>query len=465
MYGSGTSLAILALLCLTVSGPAQSQRDLHLERDPEPRRMALVIGNANYPGHKLVNPVHDAEDMKAALERIGFTVRLGKDLSKQAMQDQVKRFLGDLQDGDVALFYFSGHGMELDDENLLVPTDFPDALPRPSEAKAASFAFDDVQRSLEQSKARLSILVMDACRSNPYRGHSRAWDQGLAPVDAGLGSYVAFAASPGQTADDNSAERNGLFTKFLLEELGKQPPLSQLFRQVRDDVYQASGKRQRPYLVDQVTGDLMFRALPQGQPAAAPAPSGASPLPQDGMEDGLRLYRQGKCADALKLFDRAIREHPQDAFAQNATGVAYVCLKQYSLAIPRFDMAVKLRPDFAEAYLNRGAAYSAEGQYDLAVENFDWAVEEEPWNPVFYTRRGQANFSLRKYDEALADFNRAIELNPAGADAFHGRGQVRERQGHYAEAADDFVAALDRNANLAAAKQDLDRVRKRLSIR
>jgi tetratricopeptide (TPR) repeat protein len=96
------------------------------------------------------------------------------------------------------------------------------------------------------------------------------------------------------------------------------------------------------------------------------------------------------------------------------------------------------------------------------VENFDWAVEEEPWNPVFFTRRGQANFNLRKYDEALADFDRAVELNPAGAEAFHGRGQVRERQGHYAEAVDDFRAALERNTNLIAAKQDLERVSKRL---
>jgi hypothetical protein len=125
MFGSGAMVAILGLLCLSLPGLAQSQRDLSIERIPEPRRIALVIGNANYPAHKLVNPVHDAEDMKAALERLGFTVRLGKDLSKQAMQDQVKKFLGDLRDGDVALFYYSGHGMELDGENLLVPTDFP----------------------------------------------------------------------------------------------------------------------------------------------------------------------------------------------------------------------------------------------------------------------------------------------------------------------------------------------------
>jgi tetratricopeptide (TPR) repeat protein len=458
-------VAILGFVYLGHTAPAQSQRDLVAERIPEGRRVALVIGNANYPGHMLVNPVHDAEDMRAALERIGFKVSMGKDLSRQAMQDQVAKFVGDLRDGDIALFYYSGHGMELDGENMLVPTDFPRTMPQPNEAKAAVFSFEDVQRSLERSKAQLSILVMDACRTNPYHRTTRAWDQGLAPVEAALGSYVAFAASPGQTADDNSAERNGLFTKFLLQVLAQPPPLSQVFRQVRDDVYEASGKRQRPFLVDQVTGDFTFRAAAQTSASATPRPSDPAPAPQGPMEEGLRLYRQGNCDGALKLFDRAIRESPQDPFAQNATGVAYVCLKQYSLAIPRFDMAIRLRPAFAEAYMNRGAAYSTEGQYDLAVENFDWAVEQEPWNAVFFTRRGQANFQLRKYEEALADFNRAIELNPAGADAFHGRGQVRERQGHYAEAVDDFTAAVERNGNLTAAKQDLERVRKRLSIR
>jgi tetratricopeptide (TPR) repeat protein len=375
------------------------------------------------------------------------------------MLDEVTHFAANLQAGDVALFYFSGHGMEIDGENLLVPTDFPQVVPaRPADTKAASVPFDNVQKALEQSKARLNIMVLDACRTSPYRRSERAWDSGgLAPVEATLGSYVAFSASPGQTADDNSGERNGLFTKFLLQVLAQQPPpLSQAFRKVRDEVYHASGERQRPFLVDQVTGDFTF--LRVSGSASQPAPQ----APPDPMQEGLRLYREGNCAGALKIFDQAVREHPQDPFAQNAAGVAYLCLKQYSLAVPRFDMAVHLRPAFAEAYLNRGTAYSAIGQYELAVENFDWAVEQEPWNGVFFTRRGQANFSLRKYDEAMADFNRAVELNPLDAAAFHGRGQVKERQGHYAEAAADYQAALARNANLTAASQDLARVRARL---
>lgn len=460
--GRGT-LTLFGLLCLCLPASAQPTRDLMLERVSEGNRVALVIGNANYPGHRLANPLHDAEDVAAALAKTGFSVSVGKDASLEAMRGLVARFAGILHDGDIALFYFSGHGIEIDGQNLLVPADFPQVVPKlAADTKAAALPFDDVQHALEQSRASLSILVIDACRTNPYRGNARAWDQGgPAPVEAGLGSYVAFAASPGQTADDNSGERNGLFTKFLLKTLKRDPPpLSQVFRQVRDMVYEASGKRQRPYLVDQMIGDFLF---PGSARPAGPASQNAVPAPPDPMRDGLLRYRQGRCDEALKLFDQASREHPQNPFAQNAVGVAYVCLKKYSLAIPRFDMAVQLLPTFAEAYLNRGSAYSAAGEYDLAVENFDWAIEQEPWNSLFLRRRGEANFNIRKYEEALGDFDRAIELDPAGAAAFHGRGLVLERQGHYREAAAALTAALERNSTLPAATQDLDRVNKRLS--
>jgi uncharacterized caspase-like protein len=177
-------------------------------------------------------------------------------------------------------------------------------MPPPGEVGTASFLFDDVQKAMEQSKARLSILVMDACRSNPYRSATRAWDQGLAPVDAGLGSYIAFAAGPGQTADDNPGERNGLFTKFLLKELQQQQPLSQVFRRVRDAVYEASGKRQRPYLVDQIIGDLLFRAPAPIQADSAPSPTDRALPAQDSMAGGLGLYRQGKCVNILRTLSR-----------------------------------------------------------------------------------------------------------------------------------------------------------------
>src|SRR5437762_1928827 len=223
---------------------AQSDRRPARQDAVTQRRVALVIGNAKYEASPLINPTHDAEDMKNALERLGFTVTIGTDLSLRAMNQAISQFVGGLRKGDVALFYYSGHGLQIDGENLLVPVDFNARLA--AEAKNSSIAFDDLQTKLEKSEASLSILIMDACRVNPFRATRGLLSQGMAPVEARMGSYIAFAASPGQTADDNATERNGLFTKFLLASLRQPPPLSQLFRQVRDEVSKASRQYQMP---------------------------------------------------------------------------------------------------------------------------------------------------------------------------------------------------------------------------
>jgi tetratricopeptide (TPR) repeat protein len=378
------------------------------------------------------------------------------------MQQRIERFLAGVHAGDVALLYYSGHGMQIDGENLLVPVDFPD--PPESQAPNACIRLDKVQRDMEKAAAGLSIVIMDACRDNPYK-HGRAWARGMAPPEAGLGSYVAFAASPGHTADDNSSERNGLFTKYLLAGLNNPPPLSQLFRGVRDAVYQSSNRYQQPYLVDQVIGDFWFRKSAAVAAAVTEQPQQTTPRAEGLLEEGVNLYYRGMCVEALERFDRAVRMEPENAFAQNAAGMAYLCRSQYAPAIERFNMAIQLQPAMAAAYLNRGSAYMTAAKFELAVEDFSWAIDQDPDNPVVYVRRGRARFNMRKYDEALADFRKAIELNPADAEAFHGRGQVLQRLGRYKEAETDYVAALERKRNFPDARRDLDAVQQRLGRR
>ncbi|OLE57097.1 MAG: hypothetical protein AUI36_14995 [Cyanobacteria bacterium 13_1_40CM_2_61_4] len=373
------------------------------------------------------------------------------------MDQAIAKFVGELRKGDVALFYYSGHGMQIDGENLLVPVDFAARLA--SEAKQSCIRFDELQRSLEKSAAGLSILVMDACRSNPFRGTRGLLSQGMAPVEPRMGSYIAFAASPGQTADDNSTERNGLFTKFLLESLRQPPPLSQLFRGVRDAVYTASRQHQMPAIQDQILGDFFF--VPPAA-AAAPAPPKTT---VDLLEAGRTLFAQGKCAEALDYFDRAVRSDPQNAFAHNAAGLAYVCQNLQTSAIRSFNAAISLRPDLASAYLNRGNVYMTAGSYRLAAQDFEWAIDQEPQNSVYLTRRGYAYFGDRKYDEAMADFNRAAEVNPSDAEALYGRGQVRQRLGRYREAVDDYRAALERKPTLAGVKESLSTAEQQLRRR
>jgi Caspase domain len=110
--GRGTLTLTISLLGVWLLASAQPTRDLMLERVSGGHRVALVIGNANYRGHTLANPLHDAEDIAAVLAKAGFSVSVGKDVSRQAMRDLVSKFVGALHDGDIALFYFSASSAE-----------------------------------------------------------------------------------------------------------------------------------------------------------------------------------------------------------------------------------------------------------------------------------------------------------------------------------------------------------------
>jgi tetratricopeptide (TPR) repeat protein len=454
-----TSLAGLCCLWSISEAAGQTTPAAVSDSGAIKRRMALVIGNAAYKRQPLVNPIHDAQDMKTALERVGFTVTYGADLSHQKMESQIASFTKSLRSGDLALFYYSGHGMQIDGENLLVPVDF--VLESEAASKEHCSRFNSVQRQLEQSGAALSVLVMDACRTNPFH-RTRDWGRGLAPAEASLGTYLAFAASPGQAADDNPEERNGLFTKYLLESLQQPPPLSQIFRRVRDAVHIASNRAQTPFVQDQMIGDFLFTRTPSPAPASNPQKGGATPVATSRLQEAMKLYHQGNCLEAARLFDLVVRANPENAQAQSAAGVAYACQKLYTQAIPRYSMAIQIDPTLAAAYHNRGVAYMITSSYQLAVEDFDWAVQEEPTNSQNYTRLGEAHFRLRQYEDALKDFNQAIALNSSDAEAFHGLGQVLQRQGKYIDAIIAYDEALARKANFSEAIQDRESAVKRV---
>ena len=453
-------LALIGIFVLSLPGLAgQSDRAASVsDIAVAGRKVALVIGNKDYRPRALVNPLNDATDMKAALERFGFAVTMRPNLAMRAMDEAISKFVAELRKGDVALFYFSGHGMQIDGENLLLPIDF-DALSA-EDSKKNSIRFDDIQRLLEKSPALLSILVMDACRNNPFLTTRGLIAQGMAPVEARMGSYVVFAASPGQTADDNPRERNGLFTKFLLENLRDPPALSQLFRRVRDAVYKESQHYQMPAIQDQILGDFYF--VP---PVVATTSVAAKKSVNDLLEEGKILYAEGKCEAANEYFQRAVRSEPENAFAHNAVGLAYVCRSLRASAIQSFNMAITLSPDMASAYFNRGNVYKAEGRYKLAVQDFDWAIEQESRNSLYLTRRGDAYFRDRKYDEAIADFNHAIELNSSDAEALYGRGQVRHRLGQYREAIEDYQAAKKLKPTLPGLQESLQSAEQQLRFR
>jgi uncharacterized caspase-like protein len=183
------------------------------------RKMAaLVFGNSAYPGNDLVNPVNDATDLGAKLQSYGFNAIVAKDRSVQDMEKDLKEFGKLLATHDVGLFFFAGHGMQIEGSNYLLALNT--ALDSETDAKYSSLPLDKVVDVMAKSQASTKIIILDACRNNPWE---RKWQRapglrGLASVYAPKGTIIGFATSPGEVASDGTG-RNGTYTAALLQHI------------------------------------------------------------------------------------------------------------------------------------------------------------------------------------------------------------------------------------------------------
>jgi len=270
---------LLLMISLAALSPAQDRRLQHIVAR---KQVALVIGNAAYANQPLRNPVHDAQAIAGRLRELNFDVVLVTDASRKAMGLAIDQFVGRLGAGDVAFFYYAGHGVQVDGENYLIPVDFQGQ--NETDVRYDAHSAGRIQERMERSGAQLNILVLDACRNNPYRSGMRGGTDGLAAMSPGRGTFIAFATAPGHTAGDNPSGRNGLFTQYLLEALSVGGlGLDDVFNLVRERVDAASASQQLPWSLSSVVGRYSF--LPgEAAPApavTAPAIMGHAPQPGD----------------------------------------------------------------------------------------------------------------------------------------------------------------------------------------
>jgi Caspase domain len=252
------------------------------------KRVALVVGNSAYVhANALPNPVNDAGDMAKALSGVGFDVILGLDLSKSAFDGKVRDFARALEKADVGLFFYAGHGLQTAGKNHLVPVDAKLQVVRDLDFEAISLDFVLKQMELDRD-GKINIVFLDACRDNPLARNlarslgtrSAAIGQGLAQVEAGVGTFIAFSTQPGSVALDGEG-RNSPFTAALVKDL-RLPDrnLTAVMIEVRKDVLAVTGGRQVPWDQSALTGDFYF------QLAAAP---GTLPRPDaDAVQRRLR---------------------------------------------------------------------------------------------------------------------------------------------------------------------------------
>jgi len=254
--------SLFILLIASFGIKAQKTRELTQDDDDSKpqKRTALVIGNADYTvARKLANSSNDATDMANSLRGLGFDVVSGVNLNLKQMNDKVREFGDKLKaNGGVGLFYYAGHGIQVSGRNYLIPVDA--AIPREDEVDFNALNLDLILRKMGTANNGLNIVILDACRNNPFaRSWSRGDDEGgLAQISAPTGTFIAYATSPDKTASDGTG-RNGLYTAELLKVM-KQPnmKIEETFKEVRKAVSKSSGGKQIPWDSSSLSGDFYF---------------------------------------------------------------------------------------------------------------------------------------------------------------------------------------------------------------
>ena len=240
-------------------------------------RVALVIGNSGYASAPLRNPVNDAKAVADALQACGFDVTVKTDCDLETMEKAVAAFGERIRGANAALFYYAGHGIQVNGENYLVPvTAEPESE---DEVKFRCTNVGLVLAKMKNSGASVNLLILDACRNNPFARSFRSAAQGLATMEAAKGVLVAYATAPGAVAADGDG-RNSVYTASLVQYL-RQPglPVEEVFKSVRADVSRQTNDAQIPWENTSLVGQFYF-AVPQSTAttAALPPPPDAAPL-------------------------------------------------------------------------------------------------------------------------------------------------------------------------------------------
>lgn len=263
------SFARILTLCVAVflwaAAPANAER------------IALVVGASAYrSAPALANPARDAELMATTLESAGFRVERLIDPDLDGLKRAMLKFGRALRKGDTeaGLFYYAGHGVQVKDENYLIPVDA--SIESEDEVELQAVNVNDFLAVMESSKSRVNIVILDACRDNPFAGSSRGGPRGLAPVDAPRGSYIAYSTSPGSVALDGAGENSPYTRALAAAMLEPGTPIERVFKNARAKVLEATADRQLPWETSSITGEFMF--LPaSGKTADSSSPAKSGP--------------------------------------------------------------------------------------------------------------------------------------------------------------------------------------------
>ena len=282
------------------------------------KRIALVVGNSAYRNvPPLTNPANDAKLIAETLRSLGFELVGGSaqfDLDKPGFEAIVKRFGTQMQGADVGLFYYAGHGVQVRGANYLVPVSA-----NPEREADVDFEMLDtalVMRQMEGAGTRLNLIILDACRNNPFGGRAlRGSDRGLAQMRAPEGTLISFATQPGNVAMDGE-EGNSPYTKALAQTV-KRPGLGifDVFNEVGLEVKKQTGGSQQPWVSSSpITGSFYF----SGPPVAQPGPPAMATMSGEQPDEAQRVWGTIQNTTSVAVLDRFIQRFPGSIYGDIA---------------------------------------------------------------------------------------------------------------------------------------------------
>jgi hypothetical protein len=437
-------------------------------------RLALIVGNANYPDadSPLKEPLKDARALADELRRagVGFDVDVAENLSKDGMLRAFNRFYGKITPGSVALVFFSGYAIQSARQSYIIPVD--GQIWTEADVRRDGVSLDKILKEMNSRGAKVKIAVLDASRRNPFERRFRPVSAGLAPVDAPTGSLIMYSSAPSTVVNDSGSEHR-LFVNELVAQL-RAPGLSaqEVFDRTRMGVTRTSQGQQVPWLSSSLVSDFSFALQPGAKvaattpataaPAVAPATPAATPprpvvIPKMDpvVQDSKPATTPGPVASApatsppstspvvppavtitpqdsaaIQDLSRKLRSNPNDAVALYKRGQLYAKTEDFSRAIMDFDATIRLNPKDAEALNNRCWVRAIIGDLYAALQDCDASLQIKPSSVDSLDSRGFVKLKMGQPQSAIADYDAALALAAKKASSLYGRGIAKLRTGN-----------------------------------
>lgn len=468
------TIFLLSLAVATATGRNVSAQ----HKSPHGARFALVIGNAKYPDSNapLKDAIADAQEMAKELQGDGFDVDIGENLSKNAMRSALDRLYGKAKSGSVALFFFSGYGIQADRQSYMIPVDAQ--IWTEADVQRDGFSMDKILHELDQRGVDVKIAILNASRRNPFERRFRLVSKGLAPVITPRNSMIMYSAAPGTIVRAETANQ-----RFFVTELLKQmraPDLSgeEVFIRTRFSVARAAHSQQTPWFSSSLVEKFFFNpTAPSNSKTNVAKTAALESKPVDKLPPAINPEAQAR-DDYLRAEQLGTRSAWKDFLDKHPTG-HYATLAQDKLAklnppdavpkppaagnvapikkatkddpaIRELDRRLQSNPKDVSAHYKRGTLYAKNGEYSLAIEDFNDVIRLKPNDPDALNNRCWVRAMLDDFQAALKDCDEALRIRPRFANALDSRAFVKLKIGQPKNALADYNASLQINATQAS---------------